>query len=88
MDISYNWLKDLVETDLSPQKLAERLTSAGLTVEGIKDAQDDFVFDIDLTSKPFGLSFSSWRGTRNLGNSRFKIQDSRPNIQGKFATAD
>ena len=50
MDISYNWLKDLVETDLSPQELAEKLTRVGLAVEGIHEFNDDFVFDIDLTS--------------------------------------
>jgi phenylalanyl-tRNA synthetase beta chain len=51
MNISYNWLKDLVEIDLSPQDLARKLTSVGLAVEGIHEAAgDDFVFDIDLTS--------------------------------------
>jgi phenylalanyl-tRNA synthetase beta chain len=50
MNISYNWLKDLVEVDLSPQELAQKLTNVGLAVEGIHQAQDDYVFDIDLTS--------------------------------------
>ena len=50
MNISYNWLKDLVEIDLSPQELAQKLTNIGLAVEGIHEANDDFVFDIDLTS--------------------------------------
>ncbi len=50
MDISYNWLKDLVETDLPPQELAEKLTSVGLAVEGVHEFGDDWVFDIDLTS--------------------------------------
>ena len=50
MNISYNWLKDLVEVDLSPQDLATKLTNVGLAVEGIHEFEDDFVFDIDLTS--------------------------------------
>ncbi len=50
MNISYNWLKDLVAIDLSPTDLAVKLTSAGLAVEGIHAQGDDFVFDIDLTS--------------------------------------
>ncbi|MBA3631225.1 MAG: phenylalanine--tRNA ligase subunit beta [Acidobacteria bacterium] len=50
MNISYNWLKDLVEVDLSPQELGQKLTDVGLAVEGIHQANDDFVFDIDLTS--------------------------------------
>lgn len=50
MNISYNWLKDLVDVNLSPQQLATKLTNVGLAVEGIHEAGDDFVFDIDLTS--------------------------------------
>ncbi len=50
MNISYDWLKDLVEVDLSPQELAEKLTNVGLAVEGIHEFETDFVFDIDLTS--------------------------------------
>ncbi len=50
MNISYNWLKDLVETNLSPQELATKLTNVGLAVEGIHEFGDDYVFDIDVTS--------------------------------------
>lgn len=50
MNISYNWLRDLVEIDLPPQELAERLTGVGLAVEGIKSEDGDSVFDVDLTS--------------------------------------
>lgn len=50
MNISYNWLKDLIEIDLSPNELAQKLTSVGLAVEGVHQYGDDFVLDIDLTS--------------------------------------
>lgn len=50
MNISYNWLKDLIEIDLSPEDLAVKLTGVGLAVEGIEAAGDDFVFDVDVTS--------------------------------------
>ncbi len=50
MNISYNWLKDLIAIDLSAEELAEKLTRVGLAVEGIHPHEDDFVFDIDLTS--------------------------------------
>jgi phenylalanyl-tRNA synthetase beta chain len=50
MNISYNWLKDLIEIDLPPAELAEKLTRVGLAVEGIHRAGDDHVLDIDLTS--------------------------------------
>ncbi|MGI8639316.1 MAG: phenylalanine--tRNA ligase subunit beta [Pyrinomonadaceae bacterium] len=83
MNISYNWLKDLVETNLSPQSLAEKLTNAGLTVEGIHEANDDFVFDIDLTSNRsdclshLGVS----REIAAIQNSKFKIQNSETKDQ-------
>lgn len=37
MKISYNWLKQYVNTDLSPAKLAELLTSCGLEVESLDE---------------------------------------------------
>ena len=36
MKISYNWLKTLIKTDLTPEQIDEYLTSAGLEVEGIE----------------------------------------------------
>ena len=50
MDISYNWLRDLVETDLTADEVAAELTRVGLAVEGIHAHGCDLVFDIDLTS--------------------------------------
>ncbi|HEX8000247.1 MAG TPA: phenylalanine--tRNA ligase subunit beta [Pyrinomonadaceae bacterium] len=50
MNISYNWLRELTGTTLEPQELASRLTMVGLAVDGVHEADDDFVLDIDLTS--------------------------------------
>ena len=50
MNISYNWLKELIDIDLPAEELAQRLTDVGLAVEGIHAHGDDLVFDIDLTS--------------------------------------
>ncbi|HEX8516118.1 MAG TPA: phenylalanine--tRNA ligase subunit beta [Bacteroidia bacterium] len=36
MKISYNWLKDYVNTDLSPEEVGKLLTGCGLEVEGIE----------------------------------------------------
>jgi len=36
MKISYNWLKDYIKTDLSPEQIAEILTATGLEVEGLE----------------------------------------------------
>ncbi len=42
MKISYNWLKDYVEFDLSPEALAEKLTMSGLEVEEVKPVLPEF----------------------------------------------
>jgi phenylalanyl-tRNA synthetase beta chain len=75
MNISYNWLKDLVEINLTPQEVAEKLTSVGLAVEGIHAHADDFVFDVDLTSNR-GDCLSHLGVARELSaisNSKFQI---------------
>ncbi len=36
MKISYNWLQEYIDTDLSPEKLGEILTNIGLEVEGME----------------------------------------------------
>jgi len=50
MNISYEWLKDLIKIDAPVKQLAEQLTRVGLAVEGIHPFGEDFVLDIDLTS--------------------------------------
>lgn len=39
MNISYNWLKEYVDFDLSPQEVAEALTSIGLEVGTVEEVQ-------------------------------------------------
>jgi phenylalanyl-tRNA synthetase beta chain len=50
MEISYNWLRELTDVGLSPRELADRLTMAGLAVDAVQEAGDDFVLEFDLTS--------------------------------------
>jgi phenylalanyl-tRNA synthetase beta chain len=50
VNISYDWLKDVSDIDLSPEGLANELTRVGLAVEGVHPHGDDSVLDIDLTS--------------------------------------
>jgi len=50
MNISYNWLKELIDLDMSAGQLADQLTRVGLAVEGIHPHGDDLVLDVDLTS--------------------------------------
>jgi len=40
MKISYNWLKNYTDIDISPEKLSEILTNTGLEVEGIEKIEN------------------------------------------------
>jgi len=50
MKISFNWLKEYVYFSLTPQELAVRLTNVGLVVADIKQVEDDFCLEIEVTS--------------------------------------
>ena len=50
MKLTYNWLKDFVDIRLKPEDLADRLTMAGLEVKAIDKLEDDYVFEIEITS--------------------------------------
>ncbi|CAN5356876.1 hypothetical protein BH18ACI2_BH18ACI2_17410 [soil metagenome] len=50
MNISYNWLRELVAIELTPGELRERLTMAGLEVEALHEAGDDFVLEMAVLS--------------------------------------
>jgi 2-keto-4-pentenoate hydratase/2-oxohepta-3-ene-1,7-dioic acid hydratase in catechol pathway len=57
MRISYNWLREMVETDLDPRGIAERLTMAGLAVDTVEEEGGDVFFEFDITSnRPDALS--------------------------------
>ena len=58
MRVSYNWLRDYVDINISAQKLAQVLTMAGLTVDSIEKKLGDSVLDIEITSnRPDWLSY-------------------------------
>ncbi|MCD8313095.1 MAG: phenylalanine--tRNA ligase subunit beta, partial [Bacteroidales bacterium] len=40
MTISYNWLKDYIECDLSPEEVAKALTYIGLEVESVEKVEE------------------------------------------------
>ncbi|MDX6271990.1 MAG: phenylalanyl-tRNA synthetase beta chain [Acidobacteriota bacterium] len=57
MNISYNWLRELTGARLTAGELRERLTMAGLEVEAVHEAGDDFVLEIaGLSNRPDWLS--------------------------------
>jgi phenylalanyl-tRNA synthetase beta chain len=57
MKVTYNWLKDFVNIKITPQKLADKLTMAGLEVVSLEEKEGDFIFEIEITSnRPDWLS--------------------------------
>lgn len=49
MKVSLNWLKDYIAVKIPADTLAQRLTMAGLEVEKIHSAQEDKIFEIEVT---------------------------------------
>ncbi|MCG8455117.1 MAG: phenylalanine--tRNA ligase subunit beta, partial [Holophagales bacterium] len=50
MEFSKNWIGDFVDLPPDAVELADRLTSAGLAVEGVEARDDDHVLDIEVTT--------------------------------------
>jgi len=50
LNLSYNWLKEYVDFELSPEALAEKLTFIGLEVERVSPVGDDWSIELEITS--------------------------------------
>ena len=50
MLISWNWLKQYVDLDVSVDELTHRLTMSGLNLESTSDSSGDLVIDLEVTS--------------------------------------
>ncbi|HEX9423911.1 MAG TPA: phenylalanine--tRNA ligase subunit beta [Pyrinomonadaceae bacterium] len=50
MLISYNWLRELTGTNLTPLELRERLTMVGLAIDAIDEIEGDSVLDVEVPS--------------------------------------
>ena len=58
MLISYNWLRELTDTKLTPLELRERLTMVGLAIDAVEEIEGDSVIDVEVPSnRPDCLSF-------------------------------
>lgn len=83
MKISYQWLQDLIDIDLSANDLAEKLTLAGLELDGMHETSDgDFILDIETTSNR-GDCLSHLGVAREISvitNKRFKPGNLSDNI--------
>jgi phenylalanyl-tRNA synthetase beta chain len=49
MKLSLNWLRNYIDHGLSADELAQRMTMAGLEVEGVQAMGNDTVFEIEVT---------------------------------------
>src|ERR1043165_8141650 len=57
MLISYEWLKDYTDTELTPQQLRERLTMVGLAIDAVEQHDYDAGLDVEVPSnRPDSLS--------------------------------
>lgn len=57
MKVSYNWLKEYVSTDLSPQDLGDKLSMVGLVLDSLEPNGDDWVYEFEnLANRPDWLS--------------------------------
>ena len=87
MNISYNWLKEYLDFDLSPQATADALTSIGLEVEGVNEIQtikgglEGLVIGEVLTSTPHPNADKLKLTSVNIGNGEpLNIVCGAPNV--------
>jgi phenylalanyl-tRNA synthetase beta chain len=53
MRFSFNFIKEILDIDLDPRELAQKLTMAGMEVEGLEQLGNDWVFDIEITTNRY-----------------------------------
>ena len=87
MNISYNWLKDYLDFDLSPKDTAAALTSIGLETEGLNEIQtikgglEGLVIGEVLTCEPHPNSDHLSLTTVNIGSDKpLNIVCGAPNV--------
>ncbi|NQU87587.1 MAG: phenylalanine--tRNA ligase subunit beta, partial [Mariniphaga sp.] len=89
MKISYNWLKDYIDIDLSPTRLAEILTETGLEVGGIEEVEsikgglEGFVIGHIITCEPHPDSGHLSKTTVNIGHQVLPIVCGAPNVAAR-----
>jgi phenylalanyl-tRNA synthetase beta chain len=50
MNVSYQWIRELVDCDIPPERMAELLTAAGCAVEELTPVDDDVMLDAEVTT--------------------------------------
>ncbi len=84
MKLTYNWLKDFVDIRISPEKLAQKLTMAGLEITSLEKSRDDYVLELEITSnRPDWLSIIGIaREVAALTNKKIKVKNLTSTIKG------
>jgi phenylalanyl-tRNA synthetase beta chain len=83
MKITYSWLKEYVDVEISAKDLAQRLTMSGLEVTSLERQAGDWLFDIEVTSnRPDCLSIVGIaREVAAITKSKIKNQKSKFHIK-------
>ena len=50
IQITYNWLKEYLDTDASPYEIQKDLSLGGPAIERVDKADDDYILDVEITS--------------------------------------
>ncbi|MDD5574046.1 MAG: phenylalanine--tRNA ligase subunit beta [Candidatus Omnitrophica bacterium] len=77
MKVTYSWLKEFVDIKIPPEKLAEQLSMAGLTVASLEEAGGDWVYDIEVTSNR-----PDWLSVRGIAREVAAVTGGRPKQAG------
>ena len=82
MKFTLSWLKDFVGVKIPPQKLADKLTMAGIEVVSLDERGADYVFEIEITSnRPDWLSvIGIAREVAAITNSKLKVASRKSQV--------
>jgi len=90
MKVSYNWLKEFLSIDLSPEELAERLTLSGAEVERVEEIVPEFtevVVGRVVSAEPDGEK-PDWSWCRvDIGEREVTTLCAAPNVRLNMFTA-
>jgi len=70
--VPHSWLKNLLETDIEPRIIAEKLSLSGPSVEKLERVEDDWIYQIEVTTNRPD-AFSIWGIAQEI-NAIFKFQ--------------
>ncbi len=88
MLISYNWLRELTGTSLTPLELRERLTMVGLAIDAVEEKDGDAVLDVEVPSnRPDCLSHVGIaREVAVIESGKVRLASSKPaRVEGRAA---